>query len=113
MINKNLWHEALLEFNNEQFFECHETLEEYWLSEDDPEHKNLIQGIIHVAVAFYHRRNENFIGYRKQIEKGLKKLAVVSLDDYGIMLGADLAEFYQNIRSIENPDHFPKIKIIG
>ena len=111
MINKDLWRKALLEFNNEQFFKCHETLEEYWLSEDDHEHKNLIQGIIHVAVAFHHDRNQNIIGFQRQLEKGLKKLAGVPLDVYGKILDADLEGFYQNIRQNEKPEHTPKIRL--
>lgn len=110
-INKDLWGKALLEFNGEKFFECHETLEEYWLGEDDPDHKNLIQGIIHLAVAFHHYQKQNLIGFQRQLEKGLKKLSGVPLNDYGKMLDADLTGFYQNIRQHEKPEQFPKIRL--
>lgn len=110
-INKDLWRKALLEFNDGSFFECHETLEEYWLSENDPEHKNLLQGFIHIAAAFYHIRNQNIVGFQRQLDKSLRRLAGVRLEMYGKMLGADLEGFYQNIRQNEKPEHTPKIRL--
>lgn len=112
-VNKDLWRKALLEFNHEKFFECHETLEDYWLNEDDPEHKDLIQGIIHLSVAYYHDRNQNVIGAQRQLEKGLKRLGRVNLDVYGKILDADLTELYQNIRLRTNPARVPKIRLTG
>jgi predicted metal-dependent hydrolase len=110
-INKDLWRKALQEFNDESFFECHETLEKYWLSEDDPEHKNLLQGFIHIAAAFYHDRNLNIIGFQRQLDKSLKRLAEVRLEVYGKILGADLEGFYHNIRQNGKPEHTPKIRL--
>ena len=40
-------------FNNSQFFDSHEVWEEIWRS-TTPEPKDLFQGLIQVAVGFYH-----------------------------------------------------------
>ena len=108
-IDPGLWLKALREFNEEKFFECHETLEVIWLNEVNPEQKNLLQGIIHIAAAFFHYRRNNLIGYRKQIEKGSGKLKSVRVDVYAEILRTDLSEFYHNILSVEKLSSFPKI----
>ena len=43
-------------FNQEQFYECHDTLEEIWL-EETGEERGFLQGMIQVAVAFHHYQN--------------------------------------------------------
>lgn len=108
-IDPGLWQKALTEFNEEKFFECHETLEINWLNEEDLEQKNLLQGIIHIAAAFFHYRKNNLIGYRRQLEKGSKKLKCVRVDVYSKILNTDLSEFYRYIISIEKLSSFPKI----
>ncbi len=112
-IDPVLWHKALIEFNEEKFFECHETLEGSWLKEWDAEQKNLLQGIIHIAAAFFHYRKKNVTGYRRQLEKGLRKLGNVKLKVYGEILRTDLSEFYKIIQSAEKLPSFPKIKFTG
>jgi predicted metal-dependent hydrolase len=47
------------EFNQGDFFECHETLEELWLAEAGPI-RELYQGILQIGVAFHHLRAGRF-----------------------------------------------------
>jgi predicted metal-dependent hydrolase len=56
--------EGLRLFNEEDFFESHEVLEELW-SETLDERKKFYQGLIQAAVALLHFGNENFGGARK------------------------------------------------
>jgi uncharacterized protein len=49
------------EFNQQQFFECHETLEEIWIEEDDPI-RYLYQGILKIGVGFHHALRGNHHG---------------------------------------------------
>ena len=104
-----LWQKALKQFNEEKFFECHETLEVNWLNEQDMEQKKILQGIIHIAAAFLHYQENNVNGYRIQLEKGLIKLESVQLEVYDEKLRTDLSEFYHNILSIKKLSSFPKI----
>ncbi|MCS7229431.1 MAG: DUF309 domain-containing protein [Candidatus Kryptonium sp.] len=62
------------EFNSELFFECHDTLEEIWNDERDPELKKFYHGLIHTAVGFYHLTNLNFRGATNQLKKAVQKL---------------------------------------
>lgn len=60
-------------FNARDFFECHDVIEEIWMEWRGPDRK-FFQGIIHVAVGFYHLDNENYRGSRSQLSKGIAKL---------------------------------------
>ena len=61
-------------FNNYEFFQCHEVLEEAWGQEKGPR-RLFVQALIHVAVGFYHCQRGNSAGACGQLRKGLRKLA--------------------------------------
>jgi predicted metal-dependent hydrolase len=50
--------EGIRLFNAEDFFECHDVLEELW-SETLGEEKKFYQGLIQASVALFHFGNEN------------------------------------------------------
>jgi predicted metal-dependent hydrolase len=60
-------------FNNKYFWECHEVLEDIWMTKAPPL-KTFIQGIIQAAAAFYHVLNENPRGVMKLANDSLAKL---------------------------------------
>ena len=60
-------------FNQEEFFECHEVLEELWTPTRQPE-RWFLQSLIHFAVGFYHHHRGNPVGAVRQLNKGLKKI---------------------------------------
>ena len=51
-------------FNDEEFFECHEVIEDLWLATQD-KYKDLYKGVIQAAVAIYHLKRGNARGARK------------------------------------------------
>lgn len=61
------------EFNRQEYFACHETLEALWQKEEEPE-RLLTQAIIQFAVGYYHWQQANFQGSRKLFERGLNKI---------------------------------------
>ena len=61
------------EFNRQEFFEQHETLEAIWIKEPDPV-RYLYQGILQVGVGFYHWRRGNWRGAVAKLGHGLAKL---------------------------------------
>ncbi|MNM73822.1 hypothetical protein D3C81_855640 [compost metagenome] len=75
----------LIYFNRDQdYFECHEVLEELWLKLDkEPQYKGLLQ----VAVGLYHFRNGNVTGGRKMLRSACQRLAPYPPDSLGIDLG--------------------------
>ena len=65
--------EGIRLFNEEDFYECHDVLEELW-SEIIGEEKKFLQGLIQAAVALFHFGNENLGGARKLYESAREKL---------------------------------------
>ena len=78
-------------FNSGHFFECHDVIEEVW-QEWTGKDRTFFQGIIHVAVGFYHLDNENYRGSRSQLTKGISKLQHYGPVYYGIELKDFLAQ---------------------
>jgi len=64
---------AINQFNNRDWFECHETLEDIWMAEDG-EARHLYQGILQVAVALYHWERGNFGGAVGLLKTGIDYL---------------------------------------
>jgi uncharacterized protein len=60
-------------FNTCEFYECHEVLEQLWMSVDQSE-RWFVQSLIHFSVGFYHLQRDNLIGASRQLEKGLHKI---------------------------------------
>jgi len=61
-------------FNRGAYFECHEVLELAWTPERG-RRRLFLQGLIHVAVGFYHHGRGNPVGACRQLRKALRKLA--------------------------------------
>ncbi len=61
------------EFNRGDFFRCHETLEALWLAERDPI-RFLYQGILQIAVGFYHLSRHNYTGADNLLRRGMGRL---------------------------------------
>lgn len=75
----------LIYFNRDQdYFECHEVLEELWLMQDK---EPLYKGLLQVAVGLYHFRNGNVTGGRKMLHSAEEKLAPYPANSLGIDLG--------------------------
>ena len=51
-------------FNEQEFFECHEVIEDLWLATQD-EYKDLYKGVIQAAVALHHLKRGNSRGAKK------------------------------------------------
>lgn len=69
--------QGIREFNNQEWFECHETVEDLWIGESG-EVRDFYQGIIQVAVALHHWRNGNFGGAVSLLKGGAGYLRHVS-----------------------------------
>lgn len=86
------WPEQYLEgirlFNEEEFFECHDVLEELW-SEIEGSEKKYIQGLIQAAISLFHFGNENYGGAKKLYISATKLLTQYG-DDF---MGLDLRRF--------------------
>lgn len=75
-------------FNEGEFFDCHDELEELW-TEIQGEERKFIQGMIQAAVALFHFGNGNLGGARKMYISAREKL-----DLYGsTYMAIDLERF--------------------
>ena len=61
-------------FNEQEFFACHDVLEEIW-NETLDERRDFYQGLIHAAVALFHFSERNLTGARKMHASTLRYLA--------------------------------------
>lgn len=55
--------------NNQDYFECHEVLEEYWKSIPDSDKDHPLTAYILLATGLYHWRRGNNTGARRTLEK--------------------------------------------
>jgi len=60
---------GLRQFNQREYFECHETLELLWLHEPTPL-RTLYKGILQIGVGCYHLLRDNYRGSIIKLETG-------------------------------------------
>ncbi len=104
--------QAIDKFNEKNFFECHEILEDIWFDVRD-DSRNFYQGLLHIAVGFYHlTKKHNPKGAIIQLNKAISRLTPYESNYNGINLSVLLNQI-QNIKANleENklPSRFPKI----
>jgi len=85
--------EGIRLFNEEEFFECHDVLEELW-SEVIGDERAFYQGMIQASVALFHFGNENLGGARKMYESS-RKLIEPYAPNY---LGMNVEQFLGDLR---------------
>jgi uncharacterized protein len=73
--------QGVREFQQGQFYECHDTLEALWIEAQEP-NKTFFQGILQIAVACYHLGNQNWRGAVILLGEGMRRLSPYQ-PDYG------------------------------
>jgi uncharacterized protein len=114
--------QAIEEFNREEWFECHETLEELWVGQKW-EMKDFYQGLLQLAVALHHWRHGNFQGALTLFQRGGGLLARVSPVCQGVDVAALVAgagELHRALaalgeeRMAQLPERLiPKVRLVG
>jgi hypothetical protein len=61
------------QFNQGQFYDCHDTLEALWMESGEPD-KTFYQGVLQIAVALYHLSNRNARGAMILLGEGMNRL---------------------------------------
>ncbi|MDK8188573.1 DUF309 domain-containing protein [Paenibacillus sp. UMB7766-LJ446] len=102
-----LYVDYLIYFNRDQdYFECHEVLEELWLERD---RDSLYKGLLQIAVGLYHFRNANLRGGRMMLQSSVDLLKSYPETARGIALGRlvqEVQELVDGLSSAE-PQKFP------
>lgn len=60
-------------FNEQQYWECHESLEDVWMEDRGDQARNVCWAVIQVAAACIHYSNGNLIGAQGMISKAKEK----------------------------------------
>ncbi len=72
------------------YFEAHEELEDAWRAAE-PEERDFLQGLVHVAVAWYQAGRGRRIGCERQLAKARRRLAPYAPEHRGLDVAALLA----------------------
>ncbi len=77
-IPQEFWR-GIEEFNREEFYACHDTLEAIWMEAGEPE-KRFYQGILQISVGLYHMSDRNWRGAVILLGEGIGRLAYYQPD---------------------------------
>lgn len=101
---------GIREFNERRFFEAHDVLEELWheYREDD---RLFLQGLIQVAVGYYHLENRNYNGCRSQFAKAMSKLEPYQPNYHGVNVSELLSTMRRCIEAIRNAVQREEVQI--
>jgi uncharacterized protein len=72
VVEPDFW-EGVEQFNQQQFYACHDTLEAIWMEAMEPQ-RTFYQGILQIAVALYHLGNANLRGATILLGEGSNRL---------------------------------------
>lgn len=95
---------GVAEFNAGLFFECHDTLEELWSGLRGP-WRDFFQGLIQVAVAFYHLDSGNLGGAQSMLDRALRRFEGYPARYYGFDLEGHRRELERWRSEIQADDH--------
>jgi predicted metal-dependent hydrolase len=100
--------QGIAAFNQAEFFDAHEHLEDVWRAAP-PENKKFLQGLIQVAVAFHHYSTGNRFGMRSVLERAIRNLSQPS-GSFGIIQLAPLLQSLNQWReALDNKTSLPNL----
>jgi uncharacterized protein len=76
-----------------EFFAAHEELEDAWRAAEQAE-RDFLQGLVHVAVAWYQAGRGNRVGCERQLAKAQRRLGPYAPQHRGV----DVAELLEQLR---------------
>lgn len=88
------------QFNQGQYYACHDTLEAIWMEADESD-KKFYQGILQIAVALYHLGNRNWRGAMILLGEGLHRLSGYQPDYAGINVEKLVTETVHLLKTVQ------------
>ena len=108
-----LFNKGVICFNNKEYYDAHEYWEELWLDYKLIDAK-FIQGLIQLAVSYFHFFNDNLKGARSMLAKSQLKFS-----DYKVARGIDvkvllteMSKLQESYQSMLEVVYFKKVYII-
>jgi predicted metal-dependent hydrolase len=80
-----LYHHGIELFNQAEFYDAHEVLEDVWRASADPE-KLFLQALIQTAVALHHHSTGNVIGCQSLMARALRNFTDIRTVSVGLRL---------------------------
>jgi predicted metal-dependent hydrolase len=105
---------GILFFNQGDFFEAHEALEDVWRDASGND-KKFLQGLIQLAVAFHHFGQGNSIGARSLLTRASRNLATNPEQFQGIdtaPLRQSIAEWQRALDTGTPQPSFPQLSVL-
>jgi uncharacterized protein len=87
--------QGVAQFNQGELYACHDTWEAIWTEAMEPD-RSFYQGLIQIAVGFYHLGNHNWRGAAILVGQGSGRLREYRPDYAGL----EIADFYDQIQAI-------------
>lgn len=100
MLPQAFW-QGVEEFNQQEFYACHDTLEALWMEAAEPE-KAFYQGILQIAVGCYHLSNYNWRGAVILLGEGIRRLSYYQPTRYNINVTHLLSESSQLLKALHS-----------
>jgi predicted metal-dependent hydrolase len=88
--------EGIRYFNEGEFYEAHEPLEEAWMKTPSPE-RDLYQGILQIGLAYFQISRGNFRGALKMFKRGHRNLDPLGNE----LLGIDVKKIRADANAVE------------
>ena len=105
---QKLFQEGLKYFNNKNYYDAHEEWEELWINYKLKD-ALLIQGLIQLAVGYFHITNSNIKGSLSLLNKSIPKLEKYLINERGIDITYILKQVsltIADLNSITNTNKF-------
>ncbi len=83
-----------------EFFAAHEELEDAWRAAE-PAERDFLQGLVHVAVAWYQAGRGNRVGCERQLEKAQRRLGPYAPQHRGVDIAALLEQLHAAAETVE------------
>ena len=114
--------QGIAQFNDGEWYDCHETLEDLWIGEPGLI-RDMYQGILQIAVGLHHWREGNYGGSVSLLRKGVGLLGHVERDCHGVDLAAlmeDADRLRERLEALGpermgelERDMLPRIRLLG
>lgn len=92
--------QGIEQFNQQDFYACHDTLEALWMEASEPDRK-FYQGILQIAVSLYHLSNHNGKGAAILLGEGIGRLRNYQPSYFGIDVEKPIQSSTQILRKIQ------------
>ncbi len=98
-MNPEFW-QGVEQFNQKEFYACHDTLEALWMEASEPE-RTFYQGVLQISVALYHLGNLNWRGAVILLGEGISRLQKYQPEYFGIDVNGLIDESAELLRNLQ------------